>query len=181
MNSIACLFSKGPPVLTVHDGLIIPCEMHHLVADLPCKPARLDGWPEHVPPSPSDWCPDPEEELQKAFPACSKASTHSNMEHDSGTSQPNAVPWCLHIEELLQVRELMRQAKSMLQHLPHASGGEQQLEESSRNIDDLEDHDDACIICMDAPRSVVWSPCGHAVVCTDCSKLVGLPSWLCLL
>ena len=73
----------------------------------------------------------------------------------------------------------MRRAKSTLQHLLLVSGGEEQAEESAKNAVDLEDHDETCIICMDAPREVVFRPCGHNVVCTDCSKLVMASGGLC--
>ena len=73
----------------------------------------------------------------------------------------------------------MRQAKYTLQHLLLVRGGEHQAEESSNNARDLEDYDSTCIICMDAPRKIMFLPCGHTVVCTDCSKLVMTSGGLC--
>ena len=73
----------------------------------------------------------------------------------------------------------MRRAKSTLQHLLLVSRGEEQAEESAKNAIDLEDYDSTCIICMDAPRKVVFVPCGHVVVCTECSKLVVASGGLC--
>lgn len=79
----------------------------------------------------------------------------------------------------MQLREQMRQAKSALQHL---------LLDNRANADPggyaddelgLEDHDHACIICLDAPRSMIFWPCKHVVVCTACSKLVMASGALC--
>ena len=32
------------------------------------------------------------------------------------------------------------------------------------------DGDDMCVVCMDAPSVVPFSPCGHRVTCTQCAK-----------
>ena len=73
----------------------------------------------------------------------------------------------------------MRHAKSTLQHLLLACGAEEHVEESAKVVDDVEDRDQTCIICMDAPRSINFWPCGHAVVCSGCSKLVMASGGLC--
>ena len=73
----------------------------------------------------------------------------------------------------------MRHAKSTLQHLLLACGAEQHAEESAKVTDDVEECDQTCIVCMDAPRIMTFLPCGHAVVCPDCSKLVMASGGLC--
>ncbi len=79
----------------------------------------------------------------------------------------------------MQVREQMRTAKSTLQHLLRHDPSEVGAEYFSESCVELDDRDQTCIICMDAPRSVAFLPCGHAVVCTGCSKLVMASGSLC--
>ena len=81
---------------------------------------------------------------------------------------------------VVQVREQMRQAKSTLQILLQRSGPEISADHLAKPAIELEDQDHTCIICMDAPRSgVAFLPCGHAVVCPDCSRLVMASNALC--
>jgi len=43
------------------------------------------------------------------------------------------------------------------------------IRQLKRERDDLEDRV-LCVICMDAPRSVLFSPCNHLVACAACSN-----------
>ena len=73
----------------------------------------------------------------------------------------------------------MRQAKSVLQHLQLHNAANAEPGCYANDELGLEDHDHTCIICLDAPRSVVFLPCKHFVVCTACSKLVMASGALC--
>jgi hypothetical protein len=42
-----------------------------------------------------------------------------------------------------------------------------------RHYDDVEaDEEEACVVCLDAPRHVALIPCGHVVLCLACSRSV---------
>lgn len=79
----------------------------------------------------------------------------------------------------MQVRELMRESKLALKHLRQFSGIKDHFEGPVEEAVEQEELDHTCIICMDAPRIIAFLPCGHAVVCTGCSKLVMASGALC--
>ncbi len=73
----------------------------------------------------------------------------------------------------------MREIKSAAQDLRLRHSLRDPFEGPAVVDDEPEDHDHTCIICMDAPRTRAFAPCGHAVVCMDCSKLVMASGSLC--
>ena len=128
---------------------------------------------------PSLICLVPEGSFKQPARVDSKNGTRSNMDLCSALHVANHITLPLDERSSLQVRELMRQAKSMLQHLLLASGAEQHVEEPAKVADDVEERDPTCVICMDEPGTMTFLPCGHAVVCSGCSKLVMASGGLC--
>ena len=54
---------------------------------------------------------------------------------------------------------------------PPTSNHNRQSEEVSHDDDDDDDDDDnICVVCWNAPRSVVLVPCGHLCMCRTCSE-----------
>ena len=61
-------------------------------------------------------------------------------------------------------------SKEMAQKLTPIAAAAARAVEASQPADEADD--DACIICMDQPASVVFHPCNHCVTCPACAKLV---------
>ena len=64
----------------------------------------------------------------------------------------------------------MRTLKETLQKLTPIAAAAAKAVAASQPADEADD--DACIICMDQPASVVFEPCSHCVTCPACAKLV---------
>ena len=64
----------------------------------------------------------------------------------------------------------MRGSKEALQKLAPIASAAAELVAAIQPADEADD--EACVVCMDQPASILFHPCSHCVTCPACASLI---------
>ena len=69
-----------------------------------------------------------------------------------------------------QLRGILEKAKAT--QMAKAAAARQQPKLIKQQLQQQQEDDKFCVVCMEDPRSIVLSPCGHAALCAGCCESI---------
>jgi len=97
-------------------------------------------------------------------------SLHGTIEDLSGEKKANAEIIENLSSELNQLREKTDMLSAVVSGNSFSSLTDEELDELLQKIMDEKTNRTRCVVCLEKPRSMVCTPCGHFCLCNICSK-----------